>query len=131
MSHRDEETADVEPSPLARRAHRGGRVCPVQRRVSGSIVVVARIVDGRHRRANGEFQADDAMTYVYFGNGCFWGRQHEFVALEKDVLHRSDVEVKSLAGYAGGKRGGGAKTETPLLLRQFDTVARTVRPRKW
>ena len=52
---------------------------------------------------------DDGMTYVYFGNGCFWGRQHEFVALEKDVLHRSDVEVKSLAGYAGGKRGGGGK----------------------
>ena len=55
------------------------------------------------------YDDDDGMTYVYFGNGCFWGRQHEFVALEKDVLHRSDVEVKSLAGYAGGKRGGGGK----------------------
>ena len=53
--------------------------------------------------------ADDGMTYVYFGNGCFWGRQHEFVALEKEALHRSDAEVKSLAGYAGGKRGGGGK----------------------
>tara|TARA_B100000401_G_scaffold412807_1_gene332547 strand:+ start:174 stop:1148 length:975 start_codon:yes stop_codon:yes gene_type:complete len=52
---------------------------------------------------------DDGMTYVYFGNGCFWGRQHEFVALEKEALHRSDAEVKSLAGYAGGKRGGGGK----------------------
>jgi peptide methionine sulfoxide reductase MsrA len=39
---------------------------------------------------------------VYFGNGCFWGRQHEFVQTERDVLGRSNDEVTSLVGYAGG-----------------------------
>ena len=39
------------------------------------------------------------------------GRQHEFVSLEKDILNREDVQVKSLAGYAGGKRGAGGKNK--------------------
>jgi len=39
---------------------------------------------------------------VYFGNGCFWGRQKEFVDLELNALGRSLNEVSSVAGYAGG-----------------------------
>ena len=38
---------------------------------------------------------------MYFGNGCFWGRQHEFVETERS-LGRTDDEVSSLVGYAGG-----------------------------
>ena len=41
---------------------------------------------------------------VYFGNGCFWGRQHEFVQTERLVLGRTDDEVSSVVGYAGGVR---------------------------
>ena len=56
---------------------------------------------------------DPSQRRVYFGNGCFWGRQHEFVLAEKEVMGRSDDRVQSLAGYAGGKRGGsGAKKDT-------------------
>ena len=44
---------------------------------------------------------DLPLTFAYFGNGCFWGRQHEFVSLEKDILNREDVQVKSLAGIRG------------------------------
>ena len=55
--------------------------------------------------------SDEDLTFAYFGNGCFWGRQHEFVSLEKDILNREDVQVKSLAGYAGGKRGAGGKNK--------------------
>ena len=73
---------------------------------------------------------DDGMTYVYFGNGCFWGRQHELVALEKEALHRSDAEVKSFGGIRGWKkrRGWQKQRHGVLLLRQFGYRVRTVRP---
>ena len=42
---------------------------------------------------------------IYFGVGCFWHVQHEFVEAEKKLLGRGDMEVTSYAGYAGGKAG--------------------------
>jgi hypothetical protein len=45
-------------------------------------------------------------TPVYWGVGCFWHVQHEFVDTEKKVLGRSDTELTSLAGYAGGNSVG-------------------------
>jgi len=40
---------------------------------------------------------------VYFGNGCFWARQHEFITnLEQKVLGRLDSQLTSIAAYAGG-----------------------------
>lgn len=41
---------------------------------------------------------------VYFGVGCFWHVQHEFVQAEKAILKRSDNEVTAIAGYAGGTK---------------------------
>jgi len=49
--------------------------------------------------------ADDELIEVYFGCGCFWHVQHEFVEAEKKILGRSDAQLTSLAGYAGGKAG--------------------------
>lgn len=49
--------------------------------------------------------ADDEPVEVYFGCGCFWHVQHEFVEAEKNILGRSDDELTSRAGYAGGKAG--------------------------
>ena len=49
--------------------------------------------------------ADDEVVDVYFGCGCFWHVQHEFVEAEKKLLGRGDMEVTSYAGYAGGKAG--------------------------
>jgi hypothetical protein len=40
---------------------------------------------------------------VYFGVGCFWHIQHEFIQAERDLLGRGDAQLTSLAGYAGGK----------------------------
>lgn len=40
---------------------------------------------------------------VYFGVGCFWHVQHEFVEAEKSILGRSNKELTALAGYAGGR----------------------------
>lgn len=42
---------------------------------------------------------------VYFGNGCFWGRQHDFVEAETKQLGRKPEQLTSVTGYAGGARG--------------------------
>eukprot|EP00581_Thalassiosira_minuscula_P019514 CAMPEP_0183719298 /NCGR_PEP_ID=MMETSP0737-20130205/12304_1 /TAXON_ID=385413 /ORGANISM="Thalassiosira miniscula, Strain CCMP1093" /LENGTH=297 /DNA_ID=CAMNT_0025949013 /DNA_START=94 /DNA_END=987 /DNA_ORIENTATION=- len=49
--------------------------------------------------------ADDDLIDVYFGCGCFWHVQHEFVEAERTILGRSDDQITSRAGYAGGKAG--------------------------
>jgi peptide methionine sulfoxide reductase MsrA len=48
---------------------------------------------------------NDKDIDVYFGCGCFWHAQHEFVEAERTILGRSDSELTSRAGYAGGKGG--------------------------
>ena len=54
-----------------------------------------------------------ADTSVYFGVGCFWHVQHEFVETEKQVLGRSDKDVNSYAGYAGGTKISSDKARGP------------------
>merc|ERR1719183_180368 len=46
--------------------------------------------------------AADPVTDVYFGVGCFWHIQHEFVEAERNLLERSDKQLTSRTGYAGG-----------------------------
>ena len=41
---------------------------------------------------------------VYFGVGCFWHVQHEFVVAEQTILSRSGNQLTSAAGYAGGSK---------------------------
>ena len=48
---------------------------------------------------------DDELIDCYFGCGCFWHVQHEFVEAERKILGRSDDQITSRAGYAGGKAG--------------------------
>ncbi|KAI8473868.1 MAG: hypothetical protein J3K34DRAFT_409441 [Monoraphidium minutum] len=43
---------------------------------------------------------------VYFGNGCFWGRQKDFVEAEKALGRTSPDQISSLVGYAAGKKAG-------------------------
>jgi peptide methionine sulfoxide reductase MsrA len=40
---------------------------------------------------------------VYFGVGCYWHIQHEFVEAERKLLNRDDAQLTSRTGYAGGK----------------------------
>jgi len=49
---------------------------------------------------------DEELLDVYFGCGCFWHVQHEFVEAERRILGRSDSELTARSGYAGGKAGG-------------------------
>lgn len=53
--------------------------------------------------SNPAFATSDDLTDVYFGVGCFWHIQHEFVEAERKYLKRSDAELTSRTGYAGGK----------------------------
>jgi peptide methionine sulfoxide reductase MsrA len=39
---------------------------------------------------------------VYFGNGCFWGRQKDFVDTEMK-LGRGASTATAVVGYAGGQ----------------------------
>ena len=57
---------------------------------------------------------DDELIEVYFGCGCFWHVQHEFVEAERRILGRGGknnnndddvLSITSRAGYAGGKAG--------------------------
>jgi len=46
--------------------------------------------------------ATDPVEPVYFGNGCFWGRQYDFVNAEKS-MGRKPGDLSAIAGYAGGR----------------------------
>jgi peptide methionine sulfoxide reductase MsrA len=47
-------------------------------------------------------EQDDELIEVYFGCGCFWHVQHEFVEAERNILNRDDSSLTARAGYAGG-----------------------------
>lgn len=49
--------------------------------------------------------AGSSPETVYFGNGCFWGRQKDFVDVEK-TLGRTPDKVSAVVGYAGGRQTG-------------------------
>mmetsp|Transcript_77105 Transcript_77105/g.156975 ORF Transcript_77105/g.156975 Transcript_77105/m.156975 type:complete len:352 (+) Transcript_77105:34-1089(+) len=49
---------------------------------------------------------NDPAGSIYFGNGCFWHTQYDFVVVEQDPdgpFRRNDSAVTSLIGYAGGR----------------------------
>merc|ERR1712086_1111928 len=48
---------------------------------------------------------DDTVD-VYFGLGCFWHMQHEFIEAERSLLNRTDAELTAVTGYAGGTKVG-------------------------
>ncbi|KAI2507572.1 Peptide methionine sulfoxide reductase [Fragilaria crotonensis] len=57
---------------------------------------------------------------VYFGVGCYWHIQHEFVQAERDLLGRTDPQLTSRAGYAGGTSQG---SEGRVCYHNFENIA--------
>lgn len=53
--------------------------------------------------ASSPAHAETPPTTVYFGNGCFWGRQKDFVDVEQGMLKRSAEQTSAVVGYAGGR----------------------------
>jgi peptide methionine sulfoxide reductase MsrA len=51
--------------------------------------------------------ATETVEDVYFGVGCFWHIQHEFVNAERTILNRNDDTITSRTGYAGGTKTDG------------------------
>lgn len=47
-------------------------------------------------------EGENSLTDVYFGVGCYWHIQHEFVEAERKLLGRGDKDLTSRTGYAGG-----------------------------
>jgi peptide methionine sulfoxide reductase MsrA len=72
--------------------------------------------------ALGDLAAAAPGAEVYFGNGCFWGRQHEFVQTEREQLGRSNDQVSSLVGYAGGFSAKGTDGKVCYYYGSPDTV---------
>ena len=60
------------------------------------------------------------LTDVYFGVGCFWHIQHEFVEAERKLLGRGDKELTSLTGYAGGRS---TDKEGRVCYHNFQSIA--------
>lgn len=58
--------------------------------------------------------SSDNTTPIYFGNGCFWGRQKDFVDVEK-ALGREGGKISAITGYAGGSKGAGIACFITLL----------------
>ena len=74
-----------------------------RRQVLRGAPAVAASASGLHA---GRADAADENIDVYFGVGCFWHVQHEFVEAERSLLGRGVKELTARAGYAGGKRAG-------------------------
>lgn len=54
--------------------------------------------------------AAEETVKLYFGAGCFWHVQHEFVGEEVAALKRSGAQITAVSGYAGGRRLGDGGT---------------------
>jgi len=51
--------------------------------------------------------AAEEMVSLYFGCGCFWHVQHEFIRAEEEILKRSSAKYTAFTGYAGGNAVNG------------------------
>lgn len=60
-----------------------------------TLIAINMIGVPQYARADGDVNA-------YFGVGCFWHVQHEFVEAENRILGREAKDLSSTAGYAGG-----------------------------
>lgn len=65
-------------------------------------------------------------TRVYFGVGCFWHVQHEFVSTEQSLLNRDRSQVSAMTGYAGGTRVG--ESDSFGAVRKVPASAATGKP---
>lgn len=73
-----------------------------------SVAATASVADSISGSGSGSIDTNtNSNVNVYYGVGCFWHIQHEFIQAERDLLHRTkDIEITSRTGYAGGKKTG-------------------------
>lgn len=83
--------------------------------LAGSAAVAAVVPDAANAAA-------DPTVKIYFGAGCFWHVQHEFVGEEVAALQRGPESITARTGYAGGTLGGGLK-DGKVCYHNFKGVA--------
>jgi peptide methionine sulfoxide reductase MsrA len=121
LSARDENGADVESSTDDKNSNpssSSNAMLQSRRKFAhvGLLSTLASLtfaLDGAHANANAQDEIvaavavvdEDPLIDVYFGCGCFWHVQHEFVMAEQKILGRSDDQITARAGYAGGLAG--------------------------
>lgn len=88
-----------------------------------------------------ELQSGDGNSTIYFGNGCFWGRQKDFIETERK-LGRADDQLSALVGYAGVFDGSlppvpvhrqricAARLQAARMVPQMARCATTTGPRR-
>ncbi|KAJ9520188.1 hypothetical protein QJQ45_030107, partial [Haematococcus lacustris] len=91
-------------------ANRTSRVDDITRTLAALTTSVALLLSSASHAAAMDAPAAtrpsiEAPEAVYFGNGCFWGRQFDFVSAEK-ALGRGPEQISAVVGYAGGRQTG-------------------------
>uniref|UniRef100_A0A7S2UCK1 peptide-methionine (S)-S-oxide reductase n=1 Tax=Attheya septentrionalis TaxID=420275 RepID=A0A7S2UCK1_9STRA len=94
---------DVKESPLDLHHHQSRRAFAK----FGMVATIAALAANANTEAAMAVEESDegGLIDVYFGCGCFWHVQHEFVEAEKKILGRKDDQLTARAGYAGGTAG--------------------------
>ena len=59
---------------------------------------------------------------VYFGNGCYWGRQYDQVKTEQTKLGRSENDISAVVGYAGGRKASPSGKVCYYYTNELDTI---------
>eukprot|EP00929_Paragymnodinium_shiwhaense_P115081 TRINITY_DN8369_c0_g1_i1.p1 TRINITY_DN8369_c0_g1~~TRINITY_DN8369_c0_g1_i1.p1 ORF type:complete len:309 (+),score=76.20 TRINITY_DN8369_c0_g1_i1:73-999(+) len=91
----------AEPTGEASWLERWGRTMAVT--LSFVVALTAGVAAPRAAFAEGE----SSPVNLYFGQGCFWHVQHDFVVREgKNMGRKTAGDITAVAGYAGGKEVG-------------------------
>ena len=90
------------PSTTTKEATTSKTPLPTRRSFLGALATTSSLVSFPNLARSA---TDEELIDVYFGCGCFWHVQHEFVEAERKILGRSDDEITARAGYAGGRAG--------------------------
>ena len=62
-------------------------------------------LDPKSAAISSDESSSGAPMPIYFGNGCFWGRQKDYIDAEK-AMGRSQADLSAVVGYAGGQQKG-------------------------
>jgi peptide methionine sulfoxide reductase MsrA len=108
------EYSEYNPSPIGHETFSSPRRFLLRNKAS--VVDPARTAPQRQALA----ATDEDLVDVYFGVGCYWHIQHEFVQAERDILGRTDLQLTSRTGYAGGT---GIGPEGRVCYHNFENIA--------
>ena len=89
---------DASPQKFLQRASMATAACALAALLATQpqVANAAELADASSQLSNSE-----TVEPVYFGNGCFWGRQYDFINAEQ-ALGRAPGDLSAVVGYAAG-----------------------------